>query len=206
MPNRHGPQRHGPDPEETGARVQALLDELTSAGDPAVVERAEELVRALMDLYGAGLARVVELVAASGDAGLRDALTADGLVGALLVLHDLHPRDVEDRVRGALDEVRPYLGSHAGGVELLGIDDDGVVHLRLEGTCDGCPSSAVTVKDAIERAIGDAAPEVTGVHVQGLAEPAGSGGQPHLVPVESLFASAPAPPACPVPRSGAGVP
>jgi Fe-S cluster biogenesis protein NfuA len=198
------PHRHGPDPEETGARVQALLDELTSAGGPAVVERVEELVRALMDLYGAGLARVVELVAASGDAALRDALTADGLVGALLVLHDLHPRDVEDRVRGALDEVRPYLGSHAGGVELLGIDDDGVVHLRLEGTCDGCPSSAVTVKDAIERAIDDAAPEVTGVHVQGLAEPHRSDGQPHLVPVESLFPSAP--PACPVPRPGAGVP
>lgn len=195
------PNRHGPDPEETAERVQRLLDELASAGDPAIVDRAEELVRALMDLYGAGLARVVELVAGSGDTALRDALSSDGLVGALLVLHDLHPQDVEERVRGALDEVRPYLGSHAGGVELLGIDDESVVHLRLEGTCDGCPSSTVTVKDAIERAIGDAAPEVTGVHVEGLAGSDGSGGQPHLIPVESLFPAGP--PACPVPPPGA---
>ena len=68
----------------------------------------------------------------------------------------------------ALDQVRPYLGSHAGGVELLGVDAAGVVHLRLEGSCDGCPSSVQTVKLAIERAIEEAAPEVAGVEVENL--------------------------------------
>ncbi len=47
----------------------------------------------------------------------------------------------------ALDSVRPYLGSHGGDVELLGVDEDaGAVHLRLLGSCDGCPSSAVTLQ------------------------------------------------------------
>ena len=73
-------------------------------------------------------------------------LVEDELVASLLVLHGLHPKDTETRVVEALDEVRPYLGSHAGGVELLGVDPEGVVHLRLEGSCDGCPSSTMTVK------------------------------------------------------------
>ena len=103
-----------------------------------------------MALYGAGLRR--------GSARDRDPdavrrLADDEVVGNLLVLHDLHPDDVDTRVQRALDQVRPYLGSHAGGVSLSGVDEDGVVHLRLEGSCDGCPSSALTVKNAIEDAI-----------------------------------------------------
>ena len=62
-------------------------------------------------------------------------------------------------MRGALDEVRPYLASHGGDVELLGVED-GVVRLRLEGSCNGCPSSAMTLKLAIEEAIARAAPDV----------------------------------------------
>ena len=74
----------------------------------------------------------------------------------------------------ALDQVRPYLGSHAGGVTLSGVDADGVVHLRLEGSCDGCPSSAMTVKSAIEDAILVAAPDVVAVEAEGMVsdEPA----------------------------------
>lgn len=174
-----------PDPQETGDRVQRLLDELGAHADAGVTRRAEELVRALMDLYGAGLARIVELVGEAGDRQLLTRLGTDGLVGALLVLHDLHPEDLDSRIRGALDTVRPYLGSHAGDVEYLGVDDEGVVHLRLEGSCDGCPSSSTTVTYAIERAIGDVAPEVAGLRVEGLAEPARH--EPTLIPAESLL-------------------
>ena len=80
-------------------------------------------------------------------------LADDEVVGNLLVLHDLHPDDVDTRVQQALERVRPYLGSHAGGVSLSGVDERGVVHLRLEGSCDGCPSSSLTVRSAIEDAI-----------------------------------------------------
>ena len=71
-------------------------------------------------------------------------------MASLLLVHGLHPYDVETRVARALDGVRPYLGSHGGDVELLGVTDDGVVRLRLLGSCDGCPSSSVTLKLAVE--------------------------------------------------------
>jgi Fe-S cluster biogenesis protein NfuA/nitrite reductase/ring-hydroxylating ferredoxin subunit len=80
-------------------------------------------------------------------------------------VHGLHPYDVATRVGRALDEVRPYLGSHGGDVELLGMTDDGVVRLRLLGSCDNCSSSSVTLELAVKTAISAAAPEVTGIEV-----------------------------------------
>jgi len=124
--------------QERSARVEALLEEFRAAGDERAMERAEELVRALMGLYAVGLARVVDL---AGEAGLLRSLADDPVTGSLLVLHDLHPDDVGTRIQAALDRVRPYLGSHAGGVELTGVDEEGVAHLMLEGSCHGCPSS-----------------------------------------------------------------
>ena len=99
---------------------------------------------------------------------------------SLLVVHGLHPDDVGTRVERALDGVRPYLGSHGGDVELLGVTDDGVVRLRLLGSCDGCPSSSVTLTLAVENAIQEAAPEV-GRHRRGGVEarpPRTGGGAP----------------------------
>jgi len=158
---------------ETGTRIEQLLAELRTVADTRIQEQAEELVHLLVEVYGAGLTRTVEIIETEDVAGqdLVRRLTEDELVASLLVLHGLHPDDLATRVHNALEKVRPYLGSHAGGVELLGVDDDGVVHLRLEGTCNGCPSSTVTVKLAIERAIEEAAPEVTRVEVEGVVEP-----------------------------------
>jgi Fe-S cluster biogenesis protein NfuA len=150
---------------DVGARVEELLGALRAgAGDPGPV--AEELVRLLVGLYGDGLGRIVAALAGEGAAGaaVLDRLTADPLVESLLLLHDLHPLDVDARVQRALDRVRPYLGSHAGGVQYLGVHD-GVARLRLEGSCHGCPSSTITVQLAIQGAVQDAAPEVTDVVV-----------------------------------------
>jgi Fe-S cluster biogenesis protein NfuA/nitrite reductase/ring-hydroxylating ferredoxin subunit len=158
---------------EAGTRIEQLLEELRAASDPGVPAKVEDLVHLLVDVYGAGLRRIVEMIEAEEQAGrsLLGRLVADELVASLLVLHDLHPADTETRVRQALEKVRPYLGSHAGDVELLGIDHAGVVHLKLQGSCNGCPSSSVTVKLAIERAIEEAAPEITGIEVEGVAPP-----------------------------------
>lgn len=151
-----------------GERVEALLAEFASTADPAIAGRAEELVGLLVEFYGSGLARILELL----DEQAVTPLLKDKAVAGLLVLHDLHPQSTEERVLAALERVRPYLGSHAGGVEYLGLDPDGTVRLRLEGSCDGCPSSALTVKMAIEKGIEDVAPEVTKVEVEGmLADP-----------------------------------
>ncbi|GIG56277.1 thioredoxin [Longispora fulva] len=151
----------------TGTRIERLVAEST---DPA---RADELVRLLVGLYGEALTRIA---AVARDTGVLERLAADPVVSELLVVHDLHPRDTTQRVTAALEEVRPYLGSHAGGVELLGVDDDGVVRLRLEGTCHGCPSSTVTATTAIETAVRRAAPEVTRVDVEGTVAPPPVGG------------------------------
>jgi Fe-S cluster biogenesis protein NfuA/nitrite reductase/ring-hydroxylating ferredoxin subunit len=160
-----------------GERVEGLIGELRSQPDPRVAEVAEELVRTLVDLYGEGLAHVMNVAHSAADggepSGLVEQLVDDPLVASLLLVHDLHPVDVDTRIQRALDDVRPYLGSHAGGVEYLGVDDDGVVHLKLEGSCHGCPSSTVTVRLAIEKAIEEAAPETVRVEVAGVvAEPA----------------------------------
>ena len=158
---------------KTGERIEELLSLLRPAGGEKAAAIAEELVGLLVGLYGDGLARVVAVLADRGGPGaeILAALTDDPLVESLLLLHDLHPLDVDARVQRALDQVRPYLGSHAGGVEYLGVTD-GIARLRLEGSCNGCPSSTVTVRTAIEGAIMAAAPEVIEVAVEGMTTPA----------------------------------
>jgi len=158
-----------------GARVEELLDGLRSGGlggaaQVHAAEAAEELVGLLVGLYGDGLARIVAVLAQEGPAGaaVLARLADDPQVEGLLLLHDLHPLDVDARIQRALDRVRPYLGSHAGGVEYLGVTADGVARLRLEGSCHGCPSSTVTVQLAIRSAVEDAAPEVAEVVVEGM--------------------------------------
>ena len=157
---------------ERVARVDALLEELEGAIGAVPRDTALELVQALLDLYGEGLARMVEHVAARDEDGeLARALGDDELVSHLLLLHGLHPVALERRVRDALAEVRPYLASHGGDVELLGVED-GVVRLALRGSCDGCASSTATLKLAIEDAIHKAAPDVVGIEAEGTAAPA----------------------------------
>jgi Fe-S cluster biogenesis protein NfuA len=149
----------------TGDRIEHLLDELQSIADPRSFSLAEELLRLVSDLYVAGLGRVVAL-AQEVSPELLDSLIGDDLVASLLLVLGLHPKSLAMRVSEALDEVRPFLASHSGGVELLGVDvEAGVVRLRLLGSCDGCPSSAVTLQMAVERAIVEAAPEIIRIDV-----------------------------------------
>ena len=152
------------------AKLEALLEEVESLDDPAAREKATEVVRALVELYGAGLERIVSYLAErDGDGDLAQAMSGDELVSHLLLLHDLHPVPLEARVRGALEEVRPYLESHGGDVELVGVED-AVVRLRMEGSCSGCPSSTATLELAIEDAIRKAAPEIDEIEAEGVVE------------------------------------
>ena len=155
------------DAQAAGERVEALLTELRSQAGPQVAATAEELVSCLVELYGAGLATITEILGADEDGPrLLDKLVADPLVESLLLVHDLHPLDTSARVRRAVEEVLPQLGSHAGNVEYLGLDEAGVLRLRLEQS--GC--SADTVRDLIERAVAGAAPEAAGVAIE-MAQP-----------------------------------
>jgi Fe-S cluster biogenesis protein NfuA/nitrite reductase/ring-hydroxylating ferredoxin subunit len=165
----------GTDLAATGDRIERLLEASATAG-PLARERAEELVRLVTDLYGAGIERILEIAFDAGslsDLAL-DALADDELVSSLLLVHGLHPYAVEDRIARALDKVRPYLGSHGGDVALLEVTDDGVARLQMLGSCDGCASSAVTLSSAIEGAVRGAAPEVVSIEVVEESAPAGS--------------------------------
>jgi Fe-S cluster biogenesis protein NfuA len=140
---------------ERVAQVDALLDRVDTLPDPAARDLAMELVQALLAVYGEGLSRI--LAEANG---LAEGLANDELVAHLMLLHGLHPVSLPDRVTQALDEVRPYLATHGGDVELLEVTDDGIARLRLKGSCSGCPSSAITLKSAVEEAIHKAAPDL----------------------------------------------
>jgi len=153
------------DVQAVGDRIERLLDELRAAGDPRIRERVEELLRLVAELYGAALTTIVGEVGTQ-DPDLLRRLVDDELVASLLVVHDLHPDGLVARVAGALDSVRPFLAEHGGDVELLDVDEAvGAVYLRLLGSCDGCPSSAVTLRHAVETAIVAAAPEIVTIDV-----------------------------------------
>jgi Fe-S cluster biogenesis protein NfuA/nitrite reductase/ring-hydroxylating ferredoxin subunit len=141
--------------------------------DPEARASALELVQSLMELHGGGLERMMEIASEKGEAGeaIMDEFARDELVKGLLLLYGLHPVALETRVMQALDKVRPYLHSHGGNVEMLGIEEVGVVRLRLQGSCKSCPSSAMTLKLAIEEAIYEAAPDVTAIEAEGVLEP-----------------------------------
>jgi Fe-S cluster biogenesis protein NfuA len=134
-------------------RVEALLDD---ADEPTL-----EVVTALVEMYGEGLARMMALVS---DQRARDAFAADELVSHLLLLHDLHPVPLEERVRGAIEAA-------GAAAELLAIEG-GVVRLRAKaGSCAACASSAGTKQQAIEEAIARAAPDVDRVEFWDAPEP-----------------------------------
>jgi Fe-S cluster biogenesis protein NfuA/nitrite reductase/ring-hydroxylating ferredoxin subunit len=150
-------------------RVQRLTAELERVEDIRSRQLAEELVASVLELYREGLARVFDAL----DEHARARLAADGVVGSLLLIHGLHPEPIEKRVLEGLARVRPYMESHGGDVDLLGVED-GVARLRLKGSCDGCVASSSTLELAVERALEETAPDLLGIEVEG-AVPAVTG-------------------------------
>ncbi len=176
-------------------RVEELIAGLESSPDEGVREQVRELIQTLLELHGTGLEQILSVVydAGIGGSAVIDELSRDQLVSGLLLLHGLHPLDLETRVRNAIEEVKPRLGLHGGSVELLGVNAEGRVHLKLQGNCHECPSSRLTLRFSIEEALYAAAPDLTGLDVDGL---------PDEHPVEAVNGSAPAPKFtdCPLPN------
>lgn len=155
-------------PEELVERVQDLLGSLDEIADPVAQARVQELVGAVLELYGAGLERILGVIADAGEGAvhIRKALLDDGIVASLLLIHGLYPVPLEERVTEAVESVKPFLASHGGGVEILSIED-GIARLRLQGSCNGCPASASTLEHALKEAINEAAPDLLGLEVEG---------------------------------------
>jgi len=167
----------GRDDREIQQKMQLLDEQISNfqkTADPAAQSAMRQIVQTLLEFHATGIERILDIIDSSpagpnGDAMIGN-LAQDKLISSLLLLHDLHPHDLETRVRQALDRAQPYLASHGGHVELTSISPQGVVHLRLEGSCHGCPSSQVTLRSTIEQEIYDAAPEITSIVVEGLVE------------------------------------
>jgi Fe-S cluster biogenesis protein NfuA len=170
-------------------KLEGLLQAVERISSPDAQATLHELLQTLLELHGAGLERMLDMTYEAQQAGqpLIDTLAADPLVSKLLLLHNLHPLGVAERVRLALEEVRPYMHSHGGDVELLGVSPEGSVQLRLKGSCHGCQSSNVTLKYAVEEAIYAHAPDVTALQVDGVVGDAEPIGGPGFIPLESLL-------------------
>ncbi|MGO9495481.1 MAG: NifU family protein [Solirubrobacteraceae bacterium] len=151
-------------------RVEELQAALDACGESVPRGLAEELVSGVVQMYGAGLERVVRTLLEAGPDGERLAasLPDDPLVATLLLIHDLHPVPLEQRVQQALESVRPYMESHGGNVELLSLED-GVARIHLQGSCSDCSASSVTLELAIKQALEEAAPDLEGLEVEGVS-------------------------------------
>ena len=148
--------------------IESLLGEIESAADPSLRTNVQKLVQTVMDLHGAGIERMLELIHSSGDPGenVVQKLGRDELVSSLLVLYGLHPVSLEGRVCQALDKVGPKLRAREGDVELLGIVE-GAVRLRLHAKGHGCGSTADALKEMVEEAVYQTAPDITSLTIDG---------------------------------------
>ena len=163
-------------------QIEQLVQRINALADSEARTAALELLQAVMDLHGSAMARLVEVLANAGEAG-RSALTElgnDPLLCGLMVLYEVHPVAIEDRVAAAIEKVRPQLRKRGASVELLGISD-GVVQLEVHASGHGCHSSPDAVKQQVEQAVLEAAPETTEIRIHGI-----SASSAVLIPVNML--------------------
>ncbi len=165
-PARNG--SHAPDDlNQHTRRIQELLGKIDTLADPDSREMVQECLESVLAFYGRGIERVLQVVEqAEAEGGkVYDALLGDATVRGLLLIHGLHPVTLETRLHQALDKVRPYMKSHGGDVELISLEND-VARLRLQGHCETCPSSTVTLELAVRQAIEEACPDLQGFEVE----------------------------------------
>jgi hypothetical protein len=157
--------------------INVLVKEIESSSDPAFRSKAAELVEAMMALHGTALERIVEIARADPDTLAR--ITQDDLISSILVLYDLHPHDLETRINDAAQKLRAR-GTKVDVVSVAG----GEVRMRLRESGHGCGSA--NVKQAVEDAIYQAAPDLTALFIE---EPTPSSA---FVPVAALSNGHPA--------------
>ena len=154
--------------------VEKLAATLEQAGDPEIRAAALELVQSVVELHGAALQRLIDKCMETGEGErVLTAALEDNLVSGMFLLHSLHPDDIETRVVRGIEAVRPYLKSHGGDCELVSVRD-GIVRLKLHGTCGSCPSSSVTLRNAVEEALYEVAPDILEIVAENVAVESGA--------------------------------
>lgn len=165
-------------------QLGALVGELEQAKGAGSVASARELVQLLMEVHGAGLERIMELIFESGTQGeaMIAGLGQDPIARSLLLLYSLHPDDIETRVLKALDTVGPKLRKLDHKAELISIHD-GAVQLKVHTTERVHGSTAKNVRATLEEAVYDMAPDLTSLTILGLEDENANG----FVSVDSLL-------------------
>jgi Fe-S cluster biogenesis protein NfuA len=168
-------------------RIGELVSGLDNIADPESRTGAKTLVQLLLDLHSTVLERVMEIVAKDDASGQRtiDDLGRDPLVSSLLVLYGLHPLDMESRIAQAFDRLRPRVRKAGGETELLGIEL-GIVRVHAQVVGHACGSTGNALRTMVEDALYEAAPDMAGLVIEGLDQPAGSSG---FVPLGQLAVS-----------------
>jgi Fe-S cluster biogenesis protein NfuA len=153
--------------QQRAKSIETLVSKLEAA-DPSLRSAAKDLVQALMELHGASIERMVELVHDAGDPGssIIERFGRDELVRSVLLLYGLHPQDLQTRVTQALENTRAFLKSDGASAELVSINEAGAVTVRFQVKSSGCGSSASSVKSRLETALQDAAPDASSILVE----------------------------------------
>lgn len=148
-------------------RIEEIIEEINHFPNPAAKVLMQECLESLLSLYGEGLGKIVAVLNGDGADGQRllARMLEDSLVRGLFLIHDLHPSDLETRLKEALEKVRPYMQSHGGNVEIIGLDGD-FARLRLLGACKTCPSSRMTLELAVRKAVEESCPDLAGFEVE----------------------------------------
>ena len=165
-------------------RIEELVHRAEAIDDPAVRGIAVDLLQAVLNFHAAGLERLMEIAAATGPAGeaIFERAAEDDLVSSMLLLHGLHPDDLETRVNRAVEKLRRTFGSPGAGLSLVAIENETVrLRFQTERAWSGAP-----IKASIEAAIYQAAPEVAHVVIEGFEDPP----LPNFVPLSNLLSGA----------------
>lgn len=151
-------------------QLESLIQELDTSPDNAERRRMFKAVGPIIDLHRDALRRILETLRREGRADMIDRLMEDPLLESLLRGYELVELDLTIKVKAALENARPLLQKHGGDVRLLEVREQ-IAHLELTGSCHGCASSLVTLKNGIEKALYENVPELRGVEVAGLTQP-----------------------------------
>jgi nitrite reductase/ring-hydroxylating ferredoxin subunit/Fe-S cluster biogenesis protein NfuA len=173
------------------ALVHAItaIESIVDGWDESHALTVRALKSAIEDLHKEALKRLIRALKDDPSAGarLRDAL-ADPVVYGVLRFHGLIKAPLADRLNLALEEVRPALAGHGGGVELVAIKPPDTVELRLIGSCHGCPASGQTLSEGVERAIRAHCPEILHINQVSRGAPESAGANASTVHFISPFA------------------
>jgi nitrite reductase/ring-hydroxylating ferredoxin subunit/Fe-S cluster biogenesis protein NfuA len=149
-------QQPSADPEAEFAHLLAWVGEGVERMEQIEDEQTRTEVFALLDgidtVHRYALGRLMERLAKYGGPGLVARVADDAMVQTLLDMYDLRAVDEREQVEGALESVYPYIESHGGHLELLGVEA-GTVRVRLSGSCGDCPGSSGTLTRVVEAAL-----------------------------------------------------